>query len=183
MSYVKLYRDGWRCAPQVQARIPRSLNCAIMDLRTFLAIGGEMGFDPFKWRKRGIASLKGALEEQMPTYVERDERVVASMLGQTHPSAIGTELVVVGGPLHFKTGFRYLYLAATQRHLYLFALDQFRPKNIKKMLGKVELGTVPIEVSGGALKIGDVRIIASTGEKAAVDQVAAAAQGKASTTR
>jgi hypothetical protein len=136
-----------------------------------------MGLDPFKWRKRGIARLKGALEEQMPNYMERDERVVASMLGQTHPSAIGTEFAAVGAPIHFKTGFRYLYLAATPRHLYLFALDQFKPKNIKEMLGKVELGTVPIEVSGGALKIGDTRIIASTGERAAADEVAAAAQG------
>jgi hypothetical protein len=141
-----------------------------------------MGFDPFKWRKRGIASLKDALEQQMPQYLERDERVVASMLGQTHPSAIGTELAAVGGPLYFRTGFRYLYLAATPRHLYLFALDQFKPKNIKEMLGKVELGTVPIQVSGGALKIGDTRIVASTGEKAAADEMAAAAQGKASTT-
>ena len=56
-----------------------------------------MGFDPFKWRKRGIARLKDALEEQMPQYLERDERVVASMLGQTHPSAIGTELVASDG--------------------------------------------------------------------------------------
>jgi hypothetical protein len=63
-----------------------------------------MGFDPFKWRKRGIARLKDALEEQMPQYLERDERVVASMLGQTHPSAIGTELAAVGGPLYFRTG-------------------------------------------------------------------------------
>jgi hypothetical protein len=136
-----------------------------------------MGFDPFKWRKRGIANLKGELEAQMPEYMEPDERVVASMLGQTHPSAIGTELAAVGGPVYFKTGFRYLYLAATPRHLYLFALDQFKPKNIKEMLGKVELGTVPIGVSGGALTIGDTRIVASTGEKEAADQVAAAAQG------
>jgi hypothetical protein len=141
-----------------------------------------MGFDPFKWRKHGIASLKDALEQQMPQYLERDEWVVASMLGQTHPSAIGTELAAVGGPLYFRTGFRYLYLAATPRHLYLFVLDQFKPKNIKEMLGKVELGTVPIQVSGGALKIGDTRIVASTGEKAAADEMAAAAQGKASTT-
>jgi len=140
-----------------------------------------MGFDPFKWRKRGIARLKGALEEQMPKYIDRDERVVASMLAQTHPSAIGTSLVAVGGPLYFETGFRYLYLAATQRHLYLFALDQFRPKNINKLLGKIELGTVPIEATGGALKIGDTRLIASTGEQTAADQVAAAAHAKAST--
>jgi len=140
-----------------------------------------MAFDPFKWRKRGIVRLKAALEEQMPTYMDRDERVVASMLAQTHPSAIGTSLAAVGGPLYFETGFRYLYVVATQRHLYLFALDQFRPKNIKEMLGKVELGSVPIEASGGALKIGDTRFIASTGEKAAADKVAAAAHAKTST--
>jgi len=87
-----------------------------------------MKFDPLKWRKRGIAQLKDALEEQMPQYLEGDERVVASMLGQTHPSAIGTEFMAVGGPAYFKTSFRYLYIAATPRHLYLFVLDQFKPK-------------------------------------------------------
>jgi hypothetical protein len=117
----------------------------------------------------------------MPRYMEGDERVVASMLGQTHASMIGTELVAVGGPVTFKTSFRYLYVAATPRHLYLFALDQFKPKNIKEMLAKVELGTVPITHFGGALKIGDARILASTGEKEAVDQVVTAAQGNAST--
>ena len=139
-----------------------------------------MKFDPLKWRKRGIAQLKDALEEQMPQYLEGDERVVASMLGQTHPSAIGTEFMAVGGPAYFKTSFRYLYIVATPRHLYLFVLDQFKPKNIKDMLAKVELGTVPIQVSGGALKIADTRIVASTGEKTGAEQVAAAAQAKTS---
>ena len=136
-----------------------------------------MGFDPFKWRKRGIVRLKAALEEQMPNYMENDEQVVASMLGQTHPSSIGT----VGGAVYFKTSFRYLYLAATGRHLYVFALDQFKPKNIKEMLGRVDLGTVTIEISGGNLMIGETRIVVSTGETEAAREVAAASPGKPST--
>lgn len=138
-----------------------------------------MAFDPFKWRKRGIARLKDELEAQMPKYMEPDEGVVASMLGQTDASAIGTELVGVGGPLYFKKSFRYLYVAATRRHLYLFVLDQFKPKNINEMLGKVELGTVPIRYLGGALKIGDARITASTAEREAAEQVTAVAGGEA----
>jgi hypothetical protein len=140
-----------------------------------------MVLDLFKWRKRGIARLKGELEAKLPNYMDPDERVVASMLGQTHPSAIGTELVAVGGPVYFKTSFRYLYVAATQRHLYVFVLDQFKPKNIKELLGQVAFSTVPIVVSGSALKIGDTRIVASTGEREAAAQVAAAAQGKGAT--
>jgi hypothetical protein len=121
-----------------------------------------------------VEKRKRALIEAARRFMEPGEDVREVMIGQNLVTPLVYLLI---GPIVLVFVARPRIVMATDRHVYVFEGDMWKAKELKRVLEKHAIGSVPLQLTGLSITIGAEKCYAMLGQGKSMKQVAALAEG------
>jgi hypothetical protein len=126
--------------------------------------------------KKLIEKRKQRLIEAARPHFEPGEQVREVMIGQTFISPLAYLIV---GQLLFVFMVRPRIAMVTERNVYMFEGNMWRPNKLNRLIEKHPVGNVPITLTKYSITIGNEKSYAMMWQFESMKQVAAMAQGGA----
>jgi hypothetical protein len=123
-----------------------------------------------------IEKRKRALVEAARRFMEPGEEVREVMIGQ---SFVTPYVYLLVGPIVFVFVAQPRIVMATDRHVYVFEGNMWKAKELKSVLEKHAIGSVPMKLTGLSLTIGNEKSYAMLGQGKSMKQIASIAEGGA----
>src|SRR4051794_21075546 len=126
--------------------------------------------------RKTIEKRKQKLAEAARPQMEPDEQVRVVMIGQSFVSPVAYLLV---GQLLFAFVAKPRIAIATDRNVYLFEGNMWRPNKLNRLIEKHPAGSAPVKLTKLSITIGSEKSYALLWQFDSMRQVAASAQGAA----